>query len=118
MNRRKEFGNWAEEIALSFFLNLGAQLIQKNFQKRGGEIDLILFHEENLIFVEVRSRKSDQFMDPVFSIDQKKQKKIKHVAQHFYSYEWKEESICRFDVISIIGSKDNFQIEHIEDAFI
>ncbi|PCJ21266.1 MAG: YraN family protein [Candidatus Cloacimonadota bacterium] len=118
MNEKKEFGQWGEDTALQYFIRLGAKLIQKNFQNRGGEIDLIIFYEDNLIFVEVRTRKNEDFMNPIDSIDLKKQKKIKRTAQYYYSYKWKQDSICRFDVISIIGSKENYKIEHIEDAFI
>lgn len=118
MNETKELGDWGEEIALQFYLSKGATLVSKNFCKRGGEIDLIVFHDDNLVFTEVRTRSSDSFMSPLDSIDLKKQTKIKRTAQHFYSYVWKQESICRFDVISIIGDKRAYKMEHLEDAFI
>lgn len=118
MSNSKKLGEWGEKVALDFYLSLGAKLIQKNFYKRGGEIDLILYHDDNLVFTEVRTRSSDDFMDPIFSVDLKKQKKIKRTAQHFYSYVWKEEAICRFDVISITGDSKSYKLEHFEDAFI
>jgi putative endonuclease len=113
MSKSQEVGEWGEQIALQHYLSLGAKLIHKNFFKRGGEIDLILYHEDNLVFTEVRTRTTNEFMDPIFSIDLKKQSKIKRTAQYFYSYEWKEESVCRFDVICITGEPSSYQLEHI-----
>ncbi|MCO4783077.1 MAG: YraN family protein [Candidatus Cloacimonetes bacterium] len=117
MSKSQDLGRWGEDIALEYLTSLGARLVQRNFLKRGGEIDLILYHQDNLVFVEVRTRTSNQFMDPIQSINSKKKNKIKRTAQHFYSYIWKEESICRFDVVCITGDASNYELEHIEDAF-
>lgn len=53
-----QIGQKAEENALQFLLNQGFQLIVQNYHCQFGEIDLIVFKNELLVFVEVRQRKA------------------------------------------------------------
>jgi len=116
-NLRADLGQWGEETACNYMLDRGARLVRRNFRSRSGEIDLIFEEEECLVFMEVRTRKESDFLDPLESIDPRKQKKIRSTASLYYNKFWKQDSICRFDVIAIIGSPGKYKLDHIEDAF-
>jgi putative endonuclease len=116
-NSRAELGLWGEETACDYMLGRGARLLRRNFRSRSGEIDLIFEDQECLVFLEVRTRKASDFLDPLESIDARKQKKIRSTASLYYNKIWKQDSICRFDVIAIIGEPGNYKLNHIEDAF-
>ncbi len=59
MNAKVTTGRAAEDRAALYLLSLGYTIITRNYQIRGGEIDLIALEGEELIFVEVRWRSDD-----------------------------------------------------------
>lgn len=61
-------GNMVEEASERYLQQQGLQAIERNFNRRGGEIDLVMRDGETLVFVEVRFRKSDRFGTPAESI--------------------------------------------------
>ena len=70
-----------------------------------------------MVFVEVKTRTSDEIMLPEEAVTPQK---IRHLglAAHAYVQEKALDDEVRFDIINVIGtSPDNFQLEHIEDAF-
>ncbi|MBT3784845.1 YraN family protein [bacterium] len=117
MDRRKALGNWGERVASSHMAGLGARLIDRNYTWKGGELDLIFERDEILVFVEVRTREEDAFMHPLETIDDRKCAKIKRTAFYYYEREWKKESLCQFDIITLIGNPDGYKLEHFERAF-
>lgn len=118
MEIRKQLGNDSEEIALQYLYTQGYRLIQRNFQCKSGEIDLIMQKEDVLVFVEVRSRSSDQYGEPSETVNRKKQDKIRKTATYYlYQNRSFEQCYCRFDVISILWNHAVPQMEWIPDAF-
>ena len=63
-----------ERAAECYLQQQGLQTIAQNFQRRGGEIDLIMREGATLVFVEVRFRKTDRFGSPVESVTASKQR--------------------------------------------
>lgn len=104
-------------MALEFLLGKGLTLISRNFRCRGGEIDLIMQHDECLAFVEVRYRSSSRFSNPELTVDFPKQQKILRTAALFIagSRQFARHTV-RFDVVAIIGGGDT-EIRWIPDAF-
>ena len=78
---------------------------QRNFRRRGGEIDLIMFDAETLVFVEVRYRTTTRFTAPSLTVDTRKQRKLARTAALFVA---RNTSIAnctmRFDVIEVVGN--------------
>lgn len=93
------------------------QLITRNFRCRLGEIDLIMQHENELVFVEVRYRQSNDFGGAKGSIDRRKQQKIARTASYYLlQHSLFDDTACRFDVM-IVNSVKSKRIEWIQDAF-
>ncbi|BBF87263.1 predicted endonuclease distantly related to archaeal Holliday junction resolvase [Aquitalea magnusonii] len=101
MNRQ---GQQAEARALSFLLQQGLQLVERNWLCRGGEIDLIMRDGRYLVFVEVRHRASQRFGGAVYSIDAAKQRKLMHAATVYLS-EKRVDAPCRFDAVLSEGEQ-------------
>ncbi|PCH83799.1 MAG: YraN family protein [Piscirickettsiaceae bacterium] len=112
----KTLGQQSEDLALAFLKNKGLTLIQRNYRSRHGEIDLIMQHEEYLVFVEVRYRSSSQFGGALSSVDHKKQSKLIKCAQH-YLLKKPSKRACRFDVVAISPSTSQHEIQWITNAF-
>lgn len=117
-----QVGQQAEESALQFLLNQGFQLVEQNFHCRMGEIDLIVYKNKLLVFVEVRQRKLSVFGNAAASVTLSKQRKISKTAAFFLQSHPEFESFdCRFDVIAIDVSRrltgEISNLNWIEGAF-
>lgn len=110
-NRQK--GNIGENMAVAFLEEKGYNIIQRNFYKKSGEIDIIAENDSFLIFAEVKYRKNLKKGYPREAVDFRKQEKIRNTALLFMAELGRIEKAIRFDVIEIIDDK----IEHIENAF-
>ena len=60
-SKRRTIGDFGEEIALKYLEKKGYQILDRNFLKPYGEIDIIAIKNDILTFVEVKTRKNDEF---------------------------------------------------------
>ena len=58
---RNKLGGRGEKIAASFLRRQGYRIIEKNYRTRLGEIDIVAREDEDLVFVEVKTRRSTEF---------------------------------------------------------
>ncbi|MDX1901460.1 MAG: YraN family protein [Gammaproteobacteria bacterium] len=113
MGMQRKQGNDAEQFACDYLQTKGLILIDKNWRYYTGEIDLIMNHDDDIVFVEVRSRSKTTHGNPIETISKQKQHKIIKTALFFLQRNnWMERN-CRFDVISITHGK----LEWIKNAF-
>ena len=110
------YGKKSEIIASQFLKEKGYKILEVNHKNKVGEIDIIAKDKDYLVFVEVKARLSRAFGDPLEAVDNKKQEKIRQVAELYLIIKRKTNANCRFDVISILGD-ENPEITHIENAF-
>jgi putative endonuclease len=114
---RQTSGAWGEDLALRYLLRRGYKLVERNYRKRRGEIDLIVRNEEILVFVEVKLRRSTGFGDPLEAVTARKQATIRSLAEQYLADNQPDFDILRFDVVGILANQRGTRIEHIEDAF-
>lgn len=99
-----ESGRHSEEIATRFLLRRGIIILYRNYRSPYGEIDIVGSELDHVIFVEVRARRSAQFLRPIASISRQKQRRISCTAQHYLVHHARWQlSPCRFDVIELIA---------------
>lgn len=114
----KSLGKKGEDIAEELLRSKGYQILKRNFRFGKGEIDIIAKDGDCLVFVEVKSIKNYDFGEPEYSITKSKQKQLKRIAEGYFYVNGINEQLCRFDVITIVGEKeDELKINHIENAF-
>lgn len=108
-------GAQAEARAEAFLLQRGLVKHAQNYRCKLGEIDLIMQHDDILVFVEVRLRTHQAFANAAESVTIRKQQKIIKTAQYYLQqYKLTDKAICRFDVIAF---SNNGEPEWIKDAF-
>ena len=115
-----DIGKQAEQQAKDFLVRKGLQFEKANFYCRGGEIDLIFRDKKQLVFVEVKFRKKQDFGYAEDMITATKKRKIFQAAKVFLHENQLTESVdCRFDVIAInrLSNNNSTSIEWIKDAF-
>ena len=120
MGRNNLVGAWGEGIAAEYLRKKRYKLLATGYRSRFGEIDLIVFNRNYLVFVEVKLRKSDAFASAHEFVDRRKQDRIRTTAGIFLS-ENPTSLQPRFDVIEIYAPDGTEtkkpEIYHIEDAF-
>lgn len=116
MARHLEFGKKGEEIAADYLQKKGYQILEKNWRLGRNEIDLIAKNGKYIIIVEVKSRHSNYFGEPEMAVTRDKQKALIRAANAYIRIKNLADEV-RFDIVSILMSKDKEQVHHIEDAF-
>jgi putative endonuclease len=93
-------GEDAETACCDYLKSKGLKLVDKNFNSRFGEIDIIMLDKKMLVFVEVRFRKNNQFGGASESITLSKQAKLRRTAE-LYLQKNSQHKNARFDVVSM-----------------
>ncbi|MCU7938152.1 MAG: YraN family protein [gamma proteobacterium symbiont of Bathyaustriella thionipta] len=107
-------GQLAENLALKYLQKQGLTRLQENFSCKHGEIDLIMFDNEFIVFIEVRYRKKTQFGHPLETINDAKQKKILKAVQYFLiKHPEFNHLACRIDAVALY-SQDQSREEQID----
>lgn len=113
MNTR-EVGTKKEEIAYTFLQQKGVRITERNFRCRLGEIDMIGYDGEYLVFFEVKYRKNQAKGSALEAVGYGKQQKICKVSDYYRMiHHCASDTPIRYDVIAIDGDK----IQWVKNAF-
>ena len=109
-------GKAGEDAAADYLISQGYAICDRNWRKNRLELDIVASKDGVLVFVEVKTRQNTDFREPHEAVDWKK---IRHivVAADAYIKLHDIEADVRFDIIDVVGTKGQFRITHIEDAF-
>ncbi len=116
MAESHELGQKGEDLAAGYLKNNGYKILFRNWKWGKHEIDIIAGTLDKVIFAEVKTRTEDFQMHPVSAVNIAKQKSI-ILAAEGYIKRYGIDKDSRFDVITVIKKGEEFEIDHIEDAF-
>lgn len=117
MATHNDIGRWGEQMAAEYLERKGFRILWKDWRSGHRDIDLIAIDADNLVFVEVKTRRNADFLEPELAVDVKKMRNIGYAAQAFL-HGYDNEMPIRFDIVAITGTPDTeAKINHIEDAF-
>lgn len=100
MQTNKDTGNLGEEMAALALLERGFNILERNWQFKHWEVDIIASYENRLHFIEVKTRRSLRYGYPEESITREKMNSLKNAAEAYQEAhpEWK---YIQFDVVAI-----------------
>jgi putative endonuclease len=107
-------GRLGEDIAARHLQQQGYVIVARNVRFSFGEIDIIAQHEETLVFVEVKTRRSQRFGSPFEAITPSKQQQLIKLAQ---AYLQGQERLVRFDVVAVLLNKESVAVDILHNAF-
>jgi putative endonuclease len=109
-------GRQGEELAAKYLKDKGYKIIEKNFRKGYGEIDIIAIKDGVLVFIEVKTRTTRLFGGALEAIAYRKLKSLIKTAQYYKILHPKLPESLRIDAILIDFEKNDVKnIEHIEN---
>ena len=118
MDNRKDTGNIGEDIVAKYLEEKGYEIIERNFRCKLGEIDIIAQDKEEIVFIEVKTRKILSYGNPADSVNEPKQKHIYKAAEYFLLINNKLDDFTRIDVIEVYLNDTGYKINHIKKAII
>ncbi|MDR2682865.1 MAG: YraN family protein [Dysgonamonadaceae bacterium] len=115
MAQHNELGKAGEALAIEHLKAKGYRIRHVNWRLGHLELDIVAETADELVFVEVKTR-SGQWNSPEDAVNKAKIRHILSAADCYIKY-FDVDLPARFDIISITGNAQNYEIEHIEDAF-
>ena len=116
MHHRAHLGKEAEEKVADNLRSQGFKIVEQNYRKRHGEIDLIATKASLMVFVEVKMRQH-QYFDLSDVITPSKQRKIISVAKEYIARKGTGNQSYRFDVALLQGTPQGLNVQYISNAF-
>ncbi len=115
---KRRLGSHGEQIAATYLERQGYSLVERNWRCPVGEVDIVARDGECLVFVEVRTWRSDRYGTPEASITPRKQARMLDVAQSYLQASGLDNVAWRIDVIAI--EMEDFgevrKLNHIQNA--
>lgn len=116
MYERHETGKIGENISVRYLQQIGYTIIERNFECKQGEIDIIARDKDELVFIEVKTRSSALYGLPKEAVDKTKMKHIYQSAEYYVYAKHLENKPIRIDVIEVYKKQGKFIVHHIKQA--
>jgi putative endonuclease len=115
-------GAHGERLARKHLRRSGLKILAVNYRCPVGEVDVIALDRrtqpDTIVFVEVKTRRSDRYTSPEGAVNTEKQRRIRKVAEYYLHHKHAEDLLVRYDIVSVVLPDDAPpNIEHIPDAF-
>jgi len=113
-------GQWGEERAAAFLKASGYTVLGRNVRpNRHDEIDIVARTGETLVFVEVKTRRREEFGRPMMAVDKEKRHALNRAAAAYLRKAKYPDLFYRFDVVEVLGQPEEGEpeIRHLDNAF-
>jgi putative endonuclease len=119
LSDRNALAEWGEKRAKKFLEKKDCTTLAKNYLCKTGELDLVMADSDGtIVFVEVKTRSTDDFAEPEDAITASKKIRMSRAAQYFLKTHNIENKPCRFDVVAITLDRNGREtVKHYTNAF-
>lgn len=114
--RAHKLGEDGEQAATRYLDEHGYLILERNYRCGHLEVDIIALDQDELVFVEVKTRTDDSVISPIEAVDRRKRKNIIMAADAYIRSNNRPETV-RFDIIAIVKHDGETDINHIKNAF-
>ena len=117
MATHNELGTWGEDIAAIYLERKGYIILERDWKSGHRDIDIIATDGNQVIFVEVKTRRNQMFGEPEDAVNYMKLRNLRAAINHYVKFKRLNNDI-RFDVVSVIGTPGigTPEIKHFEDV--
>lgn len=116
MAAHNRLGKEGEDAVAAYLERQGCTILHRNWRKNRLELDIVAMHKGELVVVEVKTRTNTEYKKPQEAVDWRKVRHIV-VAADAYIKHFGIDLPVRFDIVTAVGDRPPFQIEHLENAF-
>jgi putative endonuclease len=116
--QRKQLGSKGEDIACRHLEHQGTKILERNWRCQSGEADIIAREDDDLVFIEVKTRSSAAAGFPEEAVTREKRRKYEKIAMDYLFTHNLPSARVRFDVMALlIGDNGQAFLRHHRDAF-
>ncbi|MCF0243565.1 MAG: YraN family protein [Bacteroidaceae bacterium] len=117
MAAHNEYGAWGEKVAEQYLRHKGYSILDRDWHYGHKDIDIVAYEDdtETLVIVEVKARRTEEVTTAIQAVTKQKEANMISAAfafarstEHFFPK-------IRFDIITIVGSCNNYKLEHYPD---
>ena len=117
-DNRSTLGAAGERAAARFLRRKGYRLLARNYRCPTGELDLIVLDGRTIVFVEVRTRRSEEDNDPAQWVSPHKWRQVHRVARYYIHEKDAYDRPCRFDLVAVLSPQGRRpQVQHYPEAY-
>lgn len=116
MAEHNTLGQAGEDAAVAYLEKHEYVIRHRNWRRGHLELDIVAAKDNELIVVEVKTRKFESVSSPQEAVTREKIKRIVMAADAYIKVFGIDEPV-RFDILSVVGEMGNFKIDHIKEAF-
>jgi putative endonuclease len=111
-------GAYGERVAVDYLARAGMELIERNWRCSAGEVDAVLRDGDAIVFVEVKTRRSNAFGTPAEAVGYTKQARLRRLAAIWLAQTGQRSPEIRFDLVSVVPQRSGAaEVEHVRGAF-
>ncbi len=115
---KQRLGAAGEAAAERALVRAGLRVLERRFQTREGEVDIVALDGDVVVFVEVKTRSGGAIAPPAESVTAGKRRRLARAALAWLARrDWLERR-CRFDVVEVVSrGPSSVDVRHLRDAF-
>lgn len=113
----QEIGKLGEDIAVNYLKQKGYKILDRNFECRQGELDIIALDKKEIVFIEVKTRTSNRYGYPSEAVNKIKQKHMLQTIKYYLYIRNLSDEFVRIDVIEVYIRDNVYKVNHIKKAF-
>jgi putative endonuclease len=111
-------GAYGERCAVRHLVGAGMRVVARNWRCTHGEIDIIAWDDDVLVFCEVKTRRSDAFGTPAEAVVGRKARRLRRLAAEWLRTTGARAGEVRFDVVEVYPARTGAaRVEHLQAAF-
>ena len=112
---KQRIGIIGEEIASNYLKSISYEILDRNFNCKQGEIDIIAKDKEEYVFVEVKTRTNKEYGEPVDAVNEIKKQHLQKAIEYYIYINKLENEYIRIDIIEVYIADKNY-IHHIKNT--
>lgn len=113
---KQEIGKLGEDIAVNYLKQKGYKILDRNFECRQGELDIIAKDKNEIVFIEVKTRTSNRYGTPSEAVNKIKQKHMLQTIKYYLYTRNLNDEFVRIDVIEVYIRDNLYKVNHIKQA--
>lgn len=116
MYYKQQIGRNGEDIATKYLMENGYKILERNFNCWQGEIDIIALDKQEIVFIEVKTRRNTRYGYAVEAVNDIKKKHLWKAVEYYVFSRNLQNEFIRIDVIEVYINRKDFNINHIKKA--
>ena len=116
MYLRHEIGKIGEELACKYLEDNGYKIVERNFEAKQGEIDIIALDKQEIVFIEVKTRTGINYGEASEAITRYKKRHLLNSIKYYLYKRNLENEFIRIDVAEVYVKGENIKINYIKKA--